>query len=109
MKKLDYLLLIFVLSTLLFYLVTSEIKILWLFKFIIAFIILCLFLYSKVKPIKNNLTSKLKKIYSLIEIIFDKFFYITRKFITPVIIGANTSIDISQIILLIILLILLLL
>jgi hypothetical protein len=71
--------------------------------------VLCLFLYTKIKPVKNNLTPRLKKAYSIIENFFDKVFNFMGKIIKPVAIGTNVSIDISQIIILIILLILLLL
>jgi hypothetical protein len=76
---------------------------------ILAFTILCLFLYTKIKPVKNNLTPNLKKIYELIELFFDKVLFFMGKYIKPISIGTNLSIDISQIVLLIALLILILL
>ncbi len=67
------------------------------------------FLYTKIKPVKNNLTPNLKKIYELIELFFDKVLFFMGKYIKPISIGTNLSIDISQIVLLIVLLILILL
>lgn len=109
MKKIDYFLLVFIFGSLLIFGFSNEIKIGFLIKFIIAFIILCLFLYTKIKPVKNNLSPNFKKTYSIIELFFDKIFSFMGTFIKPVGIGTNISIDISQIILLILLLIFLLL
>ena len=109
MKKTDYFLLIFVFGSLLLILFSSQIKIGLIFRFLLALVILCLFLYTKIKPVKNNLNPSLKKAYLYIEVFFDKLFNFMGKIIKPVVIGANVSIDISQIIILIILLILLLL
>lgn len=109
MKKIDNFLLIFVISALILIVFSSEIKIWAIFRFLLALVVLCLFLYTKVKPVKNSLNPRLKKAYTIIEIFFDKIFIFMGKIIKPVLIGANVSIDISQIIILIILLILLLL
>jgi len=109
MKKTDNFLLIFVISSLLLIVFSSDIKIGAIFRFLLALVVLCLFLYTKVKPVKNSLTPRLKKAYTIIEIFFDKIFNFMGQIIKPVAIGTNVSIDISQIIILIILLILLLL
>jgi hypothetical protein len=109
MKKTDYFLLTFVLGSLILFVFSGEIKIGLIFRFILALVVLGLFLYTKVKPVKNSLTPNLKKAYSIIEIFFDKVFNFMGQIIKPVAIGTNVSIDISQIIILIILLILLLL
>jgi hypothetical protein len=109
MKKTDYFLFTFITGSLILFVFSSEIKIGLIFRFILALVILCLFLYTKIKPVKNNLNPSLKKAYSYIEIFFDKLFNFMGKIIKPIVIGTNVSIDISQIIILIILLILLLL
>jgi hypothetical protein len=109
MKKFDIFLLIFVLVSTIILLFSGEIKIGLIFKLLIAALIVCLFLYTKIKPIKGNLNPGLKKTYLFIEKYFDKFFGFLGKIINPVVIGTNVSIDLSQIIILIILLIILLL
>ena len=78
-------------------------------KLILAFTILCLFLYAKIKPVKNDLMPNLKNKYEFLELFFDKVLFFMGKYIKPMSIGTNLSIDISQIVLLIALLILMLL
>ena len=109
MKKIDYFLLIFVFCALAVIIYDSDVRFGFLIRILLAFIILCLFLYSKIKPFKSNLSPNLKKFYLYIDFVFDKIFNFMGKFLKPVVIGTNLSIDISQIILLIILLILILL
>jgi len=73
----------------------------------ISFLILGLFLYSKLLPYKDRLNPRYKKIFSFFDSIFSPIFNHLKKLIKPFNVGIGISVDMTQIALLTFFLILL--
>jgi uncharacterized protein YggT (Ycf19 family) len=74
---------------------------------LIYFLIIGLFLYSKLLPHKDKLNPKYKKIFDFFNKIFSPIFNFFKRYIKPFQVGIGLSVDMSQIVLLIIFLMLL--
>jgi hypothetical protein len=71
---------------------------------LLNFLIIGLFLYSKLLPFKDKLNSKYRKIFDFFNRIFYPVFNSLKNVFKPLHVGAGLSVDMTQIILLIILL-----
>lgn len=76
-------------------------------KIFIQILIVGLFLYSKLLPYKDKLTSQNKAIFDFFNSIFSPIFNFLKPMIKPFQVGVGLSVDMTQIVLLIIFLMLL--
>ncbi len=79
-----------------------------IFKFLLAVLIVSLFIYSKVGSFENQISEKYLKIFTIIKSIFKPVLNFLKTLFKPYKIGVNLFIDTSQIVLLILLLIIIL-
>ncbi len=70
-------------------------------KLIINFLIVGLFLYSKLLPYKDKLHGQYSGLFLFFNSVFEPITTLMRKFIKPVQVGRTLFVDLSQIILLI--------
>lgn len=75
--------------------------------FFINFLIIGLFLYSKLLPYKDKLNPQYKKIFDFFNSIFSPIFNFLKNIVKPFQVGTGLFVDMSQIVLLIIFLTLL--
>ncbi len=73
-------------------------------KLILNFMIIGLFLYSKLLPYKDRLQGQYSSLFSFFNSVFEPITKLMRKFIKPVQVGQALFVDVSQILLLILLL-----
>jgi uncharacterized protein YggT (Ycf19 family) len=78
-----------------------------LFYIAINVLIIALFIYSKLTPYKNRLSSRYVGIFAFFDKIFSPLLNLLRQFAKPAQAGNGIAVDMSQIVLLIILLFLL--
>jgi len=79
----------------------------WIFHILLALAIIALFYFTRLTPVKDQLSPDYKRKYLFMEKIFGPIIKFLQKFIKPVPIGPNILFDNSHIILLIIIIVLL--
>ncbi|MDR1055208.1 MAG: YggT family protein [Prevotellaceae bacterium] len=78
-----------------------------LINIIILLAIIALFVYSKLTPHKDRLSSQYRKIFDICDKIFNPVLNFFRKIAKPLQVGSGIAVDMSQIILLMLLLLIL--
>ncbi|WP_432709517.1 hypothetical protein [Pedobacter sp.] len=73
-----------------------------LIPIIFSFLIIGLFLYSKLLPYQDKLNPGYKKVFDVIHKIFSPLFGFLKKYVQPFQVGRGISVDMSQIIILVI-------
>lgn len=73
---------------------------------LVSFLIIGLFLYSKLLPYQDKLSPKYKKVFELFNKIFSPIFGFLKKRMQPFQVGTGIYVDMSQLVLLVVFLLL---
>ncbi|HEX8462699.1 MAG TPA: hypothetical protein VF623_14770 [Segetibacter sp.] len=76
-------------------------------RLLITILLIALFLYSKLLPYKSRIHPKFRQVFDFFDSIFSAVLNLLKKVFKPVMVGANLSFDLAQVVLFIILLLLL--